>query len=262
VLSCEPPAAFNVLPWPVVSPKNRVGGSPVFSFAFAFQYIGQTLDTPDENGGCGYDFASGVHKYLYAENDPVNRVDPSGCAETADVGAAGALGIGIEGWTLAGINAARLWSIARIGLVAGTAVATTSFDTSGSRSIPHVMTLQLQEGTQFHYWSTPILGKQIPGSDPPKYNPVTKRQVQEQLGFMFTAIQTGNYVLKHNWDSYNLGGDEPLLWSAIIRMSEYVQTHGPTQPGPYIFRQEYYNPTDPSSTRIDLNNVVGINLGQ
>jgi hypothetical protein len=78
MLSCEPPAALNVLLWPVVTQKNRVGGSPVFSFVFAFQYIGQTLDTPDENGGYGYDFASGVHKYLYAADNPVNMVDPSG----------------------------------------------------------------------------------------------------------------------------------------------------------------------------------------
>ena len=76
--SCEPPAALNVLPWPVASPKNRVGGSTVFSFFFTFQYIGQTVDTPAENGGCGYDFASGVHKYLYAADDPVDNVDPSG----------------------------------------------------------------------------------------------------------------------------------------------------------------------------------------
>jgi hypothetical protein len=66
--SCEPPAALNVLLWPVVVPKNRVGGSPVFSFVFAFQYIGETLDTPSENDGCGYDFASDVHKYLYVDN--------------------------------------------------------------------------------------------------------------------------------------------------------------------------------------------------
>ena len=78
--SCEPPAALNVLLWPVVAPKNRVGGSAAFSFVFAFQFIGETLDTPAENGGCGYDFASGVHKYLYAEDDPVNGVDPSGNA--------------------------------------------------------------------------------------------------------------------------------------------------------------------------------------
>jgi len=76
--SCEPPAALNVLLWPVVVPKNRVGGSPAFSFVFAFQYIGETLDTPAENAGCGYDFASGVHKYLYGADDPVNLDDPSG----------------------------------------------------------------------------------------------------------------------------------------------------------------------------------------
>lgn len=57
--SCTSPAALNVLLWPVMSPKNRVGGSAAFSFLFAFQYISETLDTPDENGSCGYDFASG-----------------------------------------------------------------------------------------------------------------------------------------------------------------------------------------------------------
>ena len=86
--SCEPPAALNVLPWPVAAPKNRVGGSAVFSFVFAFQYIGETLDTPAENGGCGYDFASGVHKYLYAQDDPVNGTDPSGHDDIGDVLAA------------------------------------------------------------------------------------------------------------------------------------------------------------------------------
>jgi hypothetical protein len=82
--SCEPPAALNVLFWPVVSPKNRVGGSPAFSFVFTFQFIGETVDTPAENGGCGYDFASGVHKYLYAEDDPVNLIDMLGLS-AADV---------------------------------------------------------------------------------------------------------------------------------------------------------------------------------
>jgi hypothetical protein len=76
--SREPPAALNVLLWPGVSPKNRVGGSAAFSFVFAFQYIGETLDTPAQNGGCGYDFASGVHKYLYVEDNPVNHIDPTG----------------------------------------------------------------------------------------------------------------------------------------------------------------------------------------
>jgi hypothetical protein len=76
--SCEPPAALNTLLWPVVAPKNRVGGSPVFSFVFTFQYIGETLDTPSENGGCGYAFASGVHKYLYGADNPVMETDPSG----------------------------------------------------------------------------------------------------------------------------------------------------------------------------------------
>ena len=59
-------------------PENRVGGFPVFSSDFASQESAKPIGTPSENGGYGYDFASGVHKYLYCQADPVNHIDPSG----------------------------------------------------------------------------------------------------------------------------------------------------------------------------------------
>jgi len=62
----------------ITRPENRVGGSAVFSSDFAAQESANPIGTRAENPGCGCDFASGVHKYLYAEDNPVNRIDPSG----------------------------------------------------------------------------------------------------------------------------------------------------------------------------------------
>jgi hypothetical protein len=61
-------------------PETRVGGSPVFSPNFASKEMANPVGTPSGNGGCGYDFASGVHKYLYAQDNPVMGSDPSGRA--------------------------------------------------------------------------------------------------------------------------------------------------------------------------------------
>ena len=75
--------------WGVCRPENRVGGSPVFSSDFASQESAKPIGTPSENGGCGYDFASGVHKYLYGADNPVDNSDPSGNDfEALDVGSA------------------------------------------------------------------------------------------------------------------------------------------------------------------------------
>ena len=64
--------------WAHCRPENRVGGSPVFSSDFTFADDANPVGTPTENPACDYDFASGVHKYLYAQGNPVNMVDPSG----------------------------------------------------------------------------------------------------------------------------------------------------------------------------------------
>lgn len=62
----------------ICRPENRVGKIFSDSPKSASADLDQTLERRGENPGCGYDFASGVHKYLYAEDEPVNMVDPSG----------------------------------------------------------------------------------------------------------------------------------------------------------------------------------------
>ena len=50
------------------------------------------------------------------------------------------------------------------------------------------------------------------------------------------------------------------LRDAIIRMSFWVGTHGPTQDAYYTVHQEYLEPNDTEKPRIDLENLRGVNL--
>ena len=75
--------------WAHCRPETRVGGSPAFSSVFASQETASPIAASGENPACDYDFASGLHKYLYGADNPVNNVDPSGNDfESLDVGSA------------------------------------------------------------------------------------------------------------------------------------------------------------------------------
>ena len=62
----------------VARPETRVGEFFPATPKSASANPDQTAGLRWENPGCGYDFASGVCKYLYAHGNPVNMVDPSG----------------------------------------------------------------------------------------------------------------------------------------------------------------------------------------
>jgi len=64
--------------WALARPETRVGKIFSAPLKSAAADLDQTLDARWENPACGYDFASGVCKYLYCHADPVNRIDPSG----------------------------------------------------------------------------------------------------------------------------------------------------------------------------------------
>jgi len=62
----------------IARPENRVGKIFSDSLKSASADLDQTLEPRRESGGCGYDVASGVCKYLYAQDNPVMMTDPSG----------------------------------------------------------------------------------------------------------------------------------------------------------------------------------------
>ena len=159
-----------------------------------------------------------------------------------------------ERFTFSAVTTAKWLSIATIGAIAITISATLSGDDYQSAN---VMRLQLQEGINNHYWSVPLAS----GG-----NGVTRKQVQMDLNAMWGALQLLSALDWDNnsrWDKFKRFGQwEQQLWSATIRMSAWVGTHGPTAEGYYTVHQEYGDPTDETSPRIDLENIRGVNLRQ
>jgi len=76
--------------------ENRVWGFSEKPADFASYETAKPIDTPSENPGCGYDFASGVHKYLYCQDDPVIGRDPSGHEEMVEFEATAGLEVTAE----------------------------------------------------------------------------------------------------------------------------------------------------------------------
>lgn len=64
--------------WAHCRPENRVWGFSEKPSNLASQENENPIAASGENAACGYDFASGMHKYLYGQDDPVNGADPLG----------------------------------------------------------------------------------------------------------------------------------------------------------------------------------------
>jgi hypothetical protein len=101
--------------WAHCQTENRVGGSPVFSSDFASQETANPVGTPAENPACGYDFASGVHKYLYAQDNPVMGIDPSG-HDLADVMSAISIQASVFAMRIAPVITVARFAIATIAI--------------------------------------------------------------------------------------------------------------------------------------------------
>jgi RHS repeat-associated protein len=192
-----------------------------------------------------------LNKFIYGADNPANIVDPSG--HDGDVitlgGTLGGIG-SLAGESAAVTSSAQAWAYFRVVTSAIAIGAVVTGDESDN--FPNAMRLQLQEGTDYHYWSTPIAAKANPG--------VTRKQVQLTLQAMFSAVQLQD-ALQADWDKFPFSRWEPELYSAIIRMSGRLNTFGPvSQVGTVM--QEYLDPTDQSEPRIDLENLRGTNLSQ
>jgi len=64
--------------WAIARPENRVRDFFPASSKSTSADLDQTAGARRENPGYDYDFASGMHKYLYCHDNPVTGLDPSG----------------------------------------------------------------------------------------------------------------------------------------------------------------------------------------
>jgi hypothetical protein len=71
------------------------------------------------------------------------------------------------------------------------------------------------------------------------------------------AYQLGPTGIRTNLSEMVYGNSQTYGWS------KFVQSHGPTAPGPDpTWHQEYLYPDDEDRPRIDLENIVGSNLAE
>ncbi len=196
-----------------------------------------------------------LHKYLFVAANPINKIDPSGHeGDAISMGGTLTIGGGLQGLSLPALNAARVWAMVQIGASALATGAVLSLSGDDATNGVSAMRLQLQEGSNKHYWSDTMTAGQAG---------VTRNQVQRNLGAMFEAVQLQD-ALRDDWDKFPFSRWESQLMSAIITMSARLNTFGPvdaSQPGQAgnVMRQ-LLNPTDPSDPRIDLENLRGVNL--
>lgn len=192
-----------------------------------------------------------LHKYLYAEDNPVNRVDPSGHLAESDTLLAVGESFAIEAGANIGANLVRQAAVRTISrVIAGTAIYALSTQTlERTNDFGNVMRLELQDDAQNqdHYWSQVIVNSQKIG--------VTTRQVRDGLEGMHDA------VLADLTDKHFPTRLEPELYSAIIQFSQKLDpvraAGGVTQAG-NVLREKFYDRG--REFRIDLENLHGHNL--
>jgi len=98
--------------WALARPETRVGKIFSAPLKSASTDLDQTVATRRESRGCGYDFASGVCKYLYCHANPVNGWDPSG-NEFQLGGLLSAMGNGLRMAAQTGFNGYSAYSRAK-----------------------------------------------------------------------------------------------------------------------------------------------------
>ncbi|MGA3269190.1 MAG: hypothetical protein ABSE16_20535 [Verrucomicrobiota bacterium] len=180
--------------WAIARPENRVGGSAVFSSDFASQESDKLIAASREGAACGYDFASGVHKYLYAADDAVNRIDPSGqdgiSFTLPGFLSVASLGATIDGFALPVTTRAFSWAAFRV-ITAAIAIGTVETGDNGGKAL------------FFHYSSYPPASFED-GLFPPAYvTPVGGLDAKSAMFKLGIDIPSYEYTFNISW--YMLG---------------------------------------------------------
>jgi hypothetical protein len=203
-----------------------------------------------------------LHKYNYAEGDPVGNADPSGMLldlSSTFIASNEQLKLRTVQQTtqVQPLLSAKVVAMAATGTI-GAYLTATEVDTLRRSRNTNTMRLQLQKQDFIHYWSMTVV--QV---DP---NSVEKVHVYAMLKALALACELGECI-----DSSVKGNPKlpsrlmPALGSAIVKMSRWVKfAPGPVTGGIETIHQEYV--VDPREKtlgdrpRIDLEQVNGTNF--
>jgi RHS repeat-associated protein len=187
-----------------------------------------------------------LHKYAYADGDPVNATDPTGRSAVAE---------DVE--VTVKIDLGALPAVAALGCAVNLAYNVIALKVVNDFDITPTakcgakgkgrMRIQLQSGTTVTIPGTPVLVR----DDPPG---VTKADAYAGLMQLWGLAQGGQ-------SGFPFNANQSDLRSAIISVSECVKRQSGTAPGIYAVCQAYVT-GNTAGWRIDLENLNGINLRQ
>ena len=187
-----------------------------------------------------------MHKYAYANGDPVDEADPSGRSAVAE-----------EVEVTVKIDLGALPAVAALGCAVNFAYNVIALKVVNDFDITPTakcgakgkgrMRVQLQAGTNVTVPGTPVLIR----DDPPG---VTKADAYAGLMQLWGVAQSPQ-------SGFPFNANQSDLRSAIISVSECVKRQTGTAPGIYTVCQAYVT-GNTSGWRIDLENLNGINLRQ
>lgn len=204
-----------------------------------------------------------LNKYLYTESDPVNGRDPSGMfLDTGSIFFAQNVQLSMRTTQVAlptqVLLSARVVAAAAAATIGVVALTGDEIEMARRSRRVNAMRLQLQQGTNIHYWSRPLVFIEP--------NSVGKTDVYQALQQMALACDLGDCVdTSVNGSAQFPGRLLPRLGSAIVSMSKWVRdAGGPISGGVYTIHQEYVDDPRISSSgnrpRIDLEQLVGTNF--
>ena len=187
-----------------------------------------------------------MHKYAYANGDPVDEADPSGRSAVAE-----------EVEVTVKIDLGALPAVAALGCAVNFAYNVIALKVVNDFDITPTakcgakgkgrMRIQLQAGTNVTVPGTPVLIR----DDPPG---VTKADAYAGLMQLWGVAQSPQ-------SGFPFNANQSDLRSAIISVSECVKRQTGTAPGIYTVCQAYVT-GNTAGWRIDLENLNGINLRQ
>ena len=184
-----------------------------------------------------------LHKYVYADSDPVNMTDPTGheALQQAEISQAPAL---LATPALLALACGDLYAYYSNALKFKGSLDVTETNACKAKG-RNTMRIQLQLDSSVTIVGTPVITRTYPPG-------VSKADVYQGLNQLYALAGSGQTQFPFN-------SNQRGLYSAIVKASECVSRQSGTLPGMYTVCQGYVT-NDRDGWRVDVENVNGSNL--